>query len=89
MTNYDPLYTKFYSLYVVLYHVYSVFHLTQVNMIILLLFAGTKCCNYLYMSVVTMCYLTIKLESGICSETNYSKLTKPLFFYNLYQMCTH
>jgi len=35
-------------------------------MIILSLFAGTKCCNYLYMSVVTMCYLTIKLESGIC-----------------------
>jgi len=64
MTNYDPLYTEFYSLYIVLYHVYSVFHLTQVNMIILSLFAGTKCCNYLYMSVVTMCYLTIKLESG-------------------------
>ena len=33
-------------------------------MIILSLFAGTKCCNYVYMSVVTMCYLTIKLESG-------------------------
>jgi len=31
MSNYDPLYTEFYSLYFVLYLVYSVFHLTQVK----------------------------------------------------------
>ena len=37
-----------------------------INMIILSLFAGTKCCNYLYMYVVTMRYLTKNwnLESG-------------------------
>jgi len=36
-------------------------------------FSGTKCCNYSYMSVVTMCYGTIKLKSGIYS------VASPLF----------
>jgi len=48
MPNNDPRCTEFYSLYFVLNHVYYVLHLTHVNMIILSLFAGTKCCIFVH-----------------------------------------
>jgi len=49
-------------------------------------------CNYLYMSVVTMCYMTIKLEYGLtckrcCMSLNYYDLcVKVLNMYKLFQI---